>query len=161
MSFFSAFVLIAILVAIHEFGHFIVAKWCGVQCTVFSIGYGARLFGFEWNGTDYRLSALPFGGYVRMAGTDIFGTGEASEADEPLDFEQSFMYKPVWQRILIVAAGPIFNLILPVVVFSALFMSGDPQPAPVVGLVDWGSPAQEAGILPGDRIIKFTASANP
>ncbi|MAA78518.1 MAG: RIP metalloprotease RseP [Deltaproteobacteria bacterium] len=150
MSFLSAFLLIGILVAIHEFGHFIVAKLCGVHCTVFSIGYGKRLVGFEWKGTDYRLSALPFGGYVQMAGTDIFGVNEDEE--EPEDDENGFMKKSVWARIAIVFAGPIFNLILPIVVFTGLYMAGDPQPAPVVGMVDWDSSAQSAGLLPNDEI---------
>ena len=150
MSFLSAFLLIGILVAIHEFGHFIIAKLCGVHCTVFSIGYGKRLVGFEWKGTDYRLSALPFGGYVQMAGTDIFGVNEDEE--EPEDNENGFMKKPVWARIAIVAAGPIFNLILPIVVFTGLYMAGEPQPAPVVGMVDWDSAAQDAGLLPNDEI---------
>ena len=150
MSFLSAFLLIGILVAIHEFGHFIIAKFCGVHCTVFSIGYGKRLIGFEWKGTDYRLSALPFGGYVQMAGTDIFGVNEDEE--EPEDDENGFMKKSVWARIAIVAAGPIFNLILPVVVFTGLYMAGEPQPAPVVGMVDWDSAAHDAGLLPNDEI---------
>lgn len=153
MSFLSAFLLVGILVAIHEFGHFIVAKWCGVHCTVFSIGYGKRLLGFEWNGTDYRLSVLPFGGYVQMAGTDIFGVNEDEE--EPEDDEDGFMKKSVWARIAIVAAGPIFNLILPIVVFTGLYMAGEPQPAAVVGMVDWDSAAQEAGLLPNDKITSL------
>ena len=110
MNILPALALIAILVFIHEFGHFIVAKFCGVHCTVLSIGYGKRLIGFEWRGTDYRISMLPFGGYVLMSGADPFGTQES--LDEDIEPHTAFLNKPVWKRILIVIAGPAFNLIL-------------------------------------------------
>ena len=116
---FAALILIGVLVFIHEFGHFIVAKMLGVHCTIFSIGYGKRLIGIEFGGTDYRISMLPFGGYVRMAGADPFGHGD--EDDHLLENpEDAFMRKAVWKRLLIVAAGPIFNLVLPIVAFTAL-----------------------------------------
>ncbi|MBM76329.1 MAG: hypothetical protein CMK59_13070 [Proteobacteria bacterium] len=154
MNFLSAIVLIALLVFIHEFGHFIVAKMCGVRCSVLSIGYGNRVVGFVWRGTDYRISALPFGGYVRMAGADPFGDGH--EDDGWLeDQNEAFMRKPVWKRLLIVAAGPAFNLMLPIVTITALLMAGEPQPDSVVGSVEWNSPAQEAGLKPGDRIVSI------
>ena len=158
MSFLSAFVLIAILVFIHEFGHFIVAKACGVHCKVLSIGYGKRLIGFEWGGTDYRLSMLPFGGYVLMAGADPFGT---AEADDDIPDELSFMKKPVWKRLLIVAAGPAFNLILPIVCFTALLMGGEKQPGPSIGEVEWGTPAHNAGLIAGDNILQINGVETP
>jgi regulator of sigma E protease len=128
MSILSAVALITILVFIHEFGHFIVAKACGVHVTVFSFGFGKRLIGMEIGGTDYRVSMLPFGGYVKMAGADPFGMGE--EDDDILDDpSRAFLRKPVWQRLLVVAAGPAFNLALPLVVFTILLMAGEPQPA--------------------------------
>ncbi len=146
----AAVALIAILVFIHELGHFLVAKLCGVRVTVFSIGFGRRVFGFVHNGTDYRLSLLPFGGYVQMAGADPFGyQDEGEELDDP---ESSFQRRPIWQRLSVLAAGPIFNLILPVVVFTGLLMAGEPQPAAVVGTVDPGSPAERAGLWSGDEI---------
>ena len=148
----SAVLLIAILVFIHEFGHFIVAKMCGVHCSILSVGFGKRVWGFQHGGTDYRISSIPFGGYVRMSGADPFGDGD--EDDHWLeDQNASFMRKPVWKRLLIVAAGPVFNLLLPIVTITALLMAGEPQPAAVVGSVEWGSAAQEAGVLPGDRIL--------
>ena len=151
MYFLSALLLIAILVFIHEFGHFIVAKMCGVHCSVLSIGYGKRIWGFQYGGTDYRISAIPFGGYVRMSGADPFGDGD--EDDHWLeDQNAAFMRKPVWKRLLIVAAGPAFNLILPIVTITALLMAGEPQPASVIGLVDWDSPASQAGLEPQDKI---------
>lgn len=151
-SILAAVVLIAVLVFVHELGHFLAAKATGVRVTVFSIGFGQRVFGFKRNGTDYRLSALPFGGYVQMAGADPFGY--ADEGDELEDPAQSFQNKPVWQRLVVLAAGPAFNLILPLVVFTVLLVAGQPQLAPVVGSVDVGSPAAAAGIAPGDRVVK-------
>ena len=159
-SILAAVVLIGFLVFIHEFGHFIVAKFCGVHCTVFSIGYGKRLFGFVYRGTDYRISMLPFGGYVRMAGADPFGYGD--EDDEMLQNpNDAFMRKPVWKRLLIVAAGPVFNLVLPIVAFTILLMAGKPQPGPTVGDVVWDSPAAQAGLLPGDEIVEVDGAPTP
>jgi regulator of sigma E protease len=152
MYYLSAVVLIATLVFIHELGHFIVAKLCGVHVRIFSLGFGRRIVGFEMGGTDYRISLLPFGGYVMMAGADPFGYGD--EDDDLLDDpETSFMRRPVWQRLLVMMAGPGFNLALPIVVFTALFMAGEPQPSAVIGDVTLDAPAGEAGMLPGDRIV--------
>ena len=145
----AAIGMIAILVFIHEFGHFIVAKACGVHVKVFSIGFGRPLLGFDFKGTEYRLSMLPFGGYVQMAGADPFGTGE--EDDEWLeDPESAFLRRPVWQRLLVVSAGPAFNLALPLVLFTVLLMAGEPQPANSVGTVDSDGLAAEAGMVPGE-----------
>lgn len=172
MSIFSALALIAILVFIHEFGHFIMAKACGVHCKVLSIGYGKRLIGFEWRGTDYRISMLPFGGYVLMAGADPFGT---AEEDDGFDDKDSFMKKSVWRRLLIVAAGPLFNFILPIVCFTALYVSGERQAGPVVGEVEWGSAAhfavdwtggspagkKKSGLKAGDKILNINGVETP
>ncbi|MFT4979235.1 MAG: regulator of sigma E protease [Myxococcota bacterium] len=151
MNILAAVSLVAILVFIHELGHFIVAKLCGVHVKIFSIGFGRRVAGFVHNGTDYRLSLLPFGGYVLMAGADPFGYGDEDD-DDLDDLSRSFMRRPVWQRLLIIAAGPAINLIFPVVVFTILFMAGEPQPASSIGDVAPSSPAAEAGLQPGDRI---------
>ncbi len=159
MSILPAIALVAILVFVHEFGHFIVAKMCGVHCTVLSIGYGKRLVGFEWKGTDYRLSMLPFGGYVLMSGADPFGTQEV--LDEDVDPTTAFMQKPVWKRILIVLAGPAFNLILPICTFTMLLMSGEMQPAAVIGEVEWGTPAHNAGLVAGDEIEQINGVHTP
>jgi regulator of sigma E protease len=151
LNLFAAIGMIAILVFIHEFGHFIVAKACGVHVKVFSIGFGRSLVGFNFKGTEYRLSMLPFGGYVQMAGADPFGTGE--EDDDWLeDPSTSFLRRPVWQRLLVVSAGPAFNLILPLVLFTVLLMAGEPQPSNVVGTVEREGLAAEAGMMPGDVI---------
>jgi len=149
----AAVAMVAMLVFIHEFGHFIVAKACGVHVPVFSLGFGRRLVGFKLGGTDYRLSMLPFGGYVKMAGAN-FGTMDDDDDDDdaPDDPSKGFAKRPVWQRWLVVAAGPTFNLLLPVVIFTTLLMAGEPQPAAVVGGVEPDSPADTAGVLPGDSI---------
>ena len=160
MTFLAAVSLIAILVFIHEFGHFVVAKACGVHVIVFSIGFGRRIVGFQHGGTDYRLSLLPFGGYVKMAGADPFGYGE--EDDDILDDpSRAFLRRPVWQRLLVVSAGPVFNLILPVVVFTVLLMAGEPQPAAVVGGVVRDSLAAQIDLRAGDRIHALDGAEIP
>ena len=156
MNIFAAVALIAILVFIHESGHFIVAKLCGVHVRIFSLGFGRRVVGFEMGGTDYRISLLPFGGYVMMAGADPFGYGDEDD-DLLTDPESSFMRRPVWQRLLVMSAGPGFNLALPIVVFTVLFMAGEPQPAASIGDVTPDAPAGEAGMLPGDQIVAVGA----
>jgi regulator of sigma E protease len=150
----AAIAMIAILVFIHEFGHFIVAKACGVHVKVFSIGFGRPLFGIDYRGTEYRLSMLPFGGYVQMSGADPFGIG--SEDDDDLeDPSQAFLRKPVWQRLLVVSAGPAFNLALPLVLFTVLLMAGEPQSAPVLGTIERGGIAAGLGLQPGDTVTRI------
>lgn len=147
----AALLLIAALITIHEFGHFIVAKACGVRVKVFSVGIGGRLVGFKWGDTDYRLSMFPFGGYVRMAGADPFMEGGADD-DDPRA-EGAFMAQPAWKRLLIVFAGPAMNLALPFVVFTTLKMAGEPQPRAEVGSVYAEGGAAAAGVLPEDHIV--------
>jgi regulator of sigma E protease len=142
--------LIGLLVVIHEFGHFIVAKWFGVGVPVFSVGMGPRLFGVVYKGTDYRLSLLPVGGYVQMAGADPFGEEDPDAFVEP---ELDFMRKPVWQRLLIMFAGPAFNLILPFILFTFVLMLGEPQRDAVIGTVFGDSAAERAGFKVDDRIV--------
>ncbi len=152
MNIFAAVGMIAILVFVHEFGHFIVAKACGVHVKVFSIGFGRRVVGFDYRGTEYRLSLLPFGGYVQMAGADPFGAGDEDD-DLLADPSQAFLRRPVWQRLLVVSAGPAFNLLLPLVLFTALLMAGEPQPSNELGTVERDGLAAMAGIEAGDRVI--------
>ncbi|MCK6514123.1 RIP metalloprotease RseP [Myxococcota bacterium] len=149
---FAAVAFVATLIIIHEFGHFFFAKVFGVGVQVFSVGFGRRLFGVVYGGTDYRLSLLPFGGYVMMEGADPFQDGGGGDGDP--QSPTSFLNKPVWQRLIIVAAGPIFNLVLPVVVFTGLYMGGEPDVAAVVGEVQLASPGAAAGLQVGDRIVK-------
>jgi regulator of sigma E protease len=150
----AGLVMLGVLVVIHEFGHFIVAKAFGMEVPVFSVGMGPRVLGVRLGGTDYRLSALPVGGYVQLAGADAFG-----EEDADIDPIDSFLKRPVWQRLLVMLAGPVFNLLLPVVVFTAVLMAGEPQVAPYVGMVMPDSAAEAVGFRPGDRIVAVDGAA--
>ncbi|MEM6931683.1 MAG: RIP metalloprotease RseP, partial [Myxococcota bacterium] len=144
-------VMVGVLVIVHEAGHWLVAKLFGVGTPVFSIGFGPRIFGFRLWDTDFRISVLPVGGYVRMAGADPFG--EELMEDEEVAPDEDFMSKPVWQRFLIMLAGPAANLILPFVLFSGVLMLGEPQPDSVIGHVRPGSLAAERGLQEGDRVV--------
>ena len=149
MSTLIAFIIVlGILVFFHELGHFLVARLCGVGVEKFSLGFGPRILGKTVGGTDYRISAIPLGGYVKMV-------GEEPDAEiDPKDIPRSFTHKKVWQRILIVAAGPLFNLFLAVGIYFCFFqIYGDIQVAPVVGKVMENSPAMAAGLQKGDRIL--------
>ena len=150
----AAVALVGILVFIHEFGHFVFAKIFGVRVLVFSLGFGRRLFGFQRGGTDYRVCLLPIGGYVQMQGADPFmdggDLGDPGYANAP----GNFLNKPVWQRLIIVSAGPVFNLLLPVLVFTALYMGGEPHQVSQVGTVHADTPADQAGVETGDRIVE-------
>jgi regulator of sigma E protease len=146
-------VVLTILVFVHELGHFIVARRCGVRVDVFSIGFGPELFG--WNdrhGTRWKISALPLGGYVRM-----FGEHDAGGELPPLSQEDrasSFAAKPLAARAAVVAAGPVANFAFAIVVFTILFATaGEPFTPPVVGGVQENSAAALAGIQPGDRFV--------
>lgn len=145
--------MVGTLVLVHEAGHFTVARLFGVTVKVFSIGVGPRAFGFRWGKTDYRVSWIPIGGYVRWVGADPFSDGGADEDDDWVDHQGSFIHKPAWQRLLIVLAGPATNLILPIGVFTALFIWGEPQMEAKVGYVVPGSVAEAAGVQPGDRLV--------
>jgi regulator of sigma E protease len=147
----GAVIAIVVLVVVHEFGHFLVAKLFRVGVPVFSVGMGPRVFGVRWRGTDYRLSAFPIGGYVRMAGADPFGEEDASGGR--VDPDTDFMRKPVWQRLLIMLAGPGANIVLPVLLFTTLFLLGYPEFPAVFGTVAHDSPAWQAGLREGDRVV--------
>lgn len=143
-----AFVIVlGVLVFFHELGHFLMARLCGVGVEVFSLGFGPRLVGKTVGRTDYRISGIPLGGFVKMV-------GEEPDAEiDPADIPLSFTHKSVFKRILIVAAGPLFNIILAVLIFFFIFlMSGAYVLEPVVGAVNEGTPAKTAGLREGDRI---------
>ncbi|MBN1337461.1 MAG: RIP metalloprotease RseP [Deltaproteobacteria bacterium] len=158
MTILAAILFLGILIFVHEAGHFVVAKAFGVGVDVFSFGFGRRLVGFHWRGTDYRLSLIPFGGYVRLRGADPFDEEEGREAVTLPDGRRvdlvSLQSRPVWQRLAIYAAGPAANVILPYFLFVVLLIGGEPQVASVVGSVNGGSPAALAGILPGDEVVE-------
>ncbi len=145
------------LIFVHELGHFLVAKALGVKVLRFSIGFGPRLFGVRRGETEYRISALPLGGYVKMAGDD------PAEALAPEDRGRGFLEQPPWKRLAIALAGPGMNLIFPGVVLFALLLAqnGEPAAGPFVGVVTPGSPAEVAGLRPGDRIVSVAAPGEP
>lgn len=137
------------IVLVHEAGHYLVAKLFGVRVNVFSIGFGPRLVGFEAGGTEYRLAWIPLGGYVAMAG---------QLPEERSGRDDDFLSKPRWQRILIYLAGPAANVVLAVALIAGVFTQGFEvqalqQVPAVVGMVLEDSPAEAAGLRPGDRIL--------
>lgn len=142
-------IALGILIFVHEIGHFILAKRQGVKVEEFSLGFGPRIIGIKKGDTDYRISALPLGGYVKMLGEDP----EEEKADDP----RSFAKKSVWQRVKIVAFGPIMNLVFSLAVMPLVFFIGRMQPVflhekPVIIDVRAGSPAQKANLEKGDLI---------
>lgn len=139
--------LFFILVFIHELGHFLMAKWVGIRVERFSIGMGPALFSKKWGDTEYRVAALPLGGYVKMAGDDP--TKEYSEEEKRVGF---LTQKP-GAKLLVVFGGPAFNLILPIFVFGIMMMFGIPRISSFVGMVEDESPAAKAGLMSGDRIL--------
>lgn len=156
-----SFVLIlGLLIFVHELGHFLVAKRAGVGVLKFSLGFGRRLFGFKKGETEYLVSAIPLGGYVKMVGEDprevvVDQTGQAFDgAGQPLDVERSFAHKSVWARIAIVLAGPGANFLLALLLFWGVFaFVGRPAFPPVAGKPEAGSPAAVADLRAGDRIV--------
>lgn len=151
----AAFIIVlGILVFVHEFGHYAVAKLFRVRVEVFSLGFGKRLLGFRRGDTDYRISLLPIGGYVKMSGENPMEerTGDAGE----------FMSHPRWQRFLIAIAGPAMNILLAVGILTAVYMVHyEPPPPADIGWIQPGSPAAKAGIQAGDRILKIQNIDNP
>ncbi len=151
-------IVLGVMVFVHETGHFLAAKAFGVRVLTFSLGFGKRLFGFVHGGTDYRVSILPLGGYVKMAGDDPTAvlTGDPGE----------FLARPRWQRFVIILMGPMMNFVLAVAVMSGLYMFHFQKPAyedqpVVIGAVDPGSAAAEAGLQPGDRVVQFDGIKDP
>ena len=138
--------LLGALIFFHEFGHFIVARACGIRVLEFSIGFGPQVAAFEHSGTVYRIGILPLGGFVRMLKAD------PSEEVPPEDEADSFNNKELWKRTLVVLAGPVFNLILPFILFFCLALSDGMVAPAIVGTTTPDGVAQKAGILPGDVI---------
>ena len=151
-------IVLGVMILIHEFGHFMAAKYFGVRVLTFSLGFGPRLFGIRRGDTDYRVSALPLGGYVKMAGDD--------PSQERVGDPAEFLSKPRWQRLIIVIMGPTMNVILAVASLTGLYryhfekQAYRDEPARI-GAVKPNSPAEQAGVKPGDLIVRLGELQNP
>jgi regulator of sigma E protease len=152
------------LVFIHELGHYLVARWFGVGAETFSIGFGREIGGWtDKRGTRWKVGWLPLGGYVKFIGDEHAASapGDLSNLSAE-DRERSFHHRPVWQRFLIVLAGPVSNFLLAILIFAVFFATfGAPRSPPVVGEVQPGSAAAVAQIQPGDRIISIGGRDTP
>ena len=149
-------------VVLHEFGHFIVAKLFKIRVETFSVGFGPRLFGRRWGHTDYRISAIPLGGYVKLGGDESNAPLEgASSPDIPP--EEMFNLRPRWQRILVALAGPVMNILTALAIpFVGAMMYGVPAtPQPVVYYIQRDGAAEKAGFQQGDRIVSFNGAESP
>lgn len=150
--------VLGIIIFVHEMGHFLVARWCGVAVDAFSLGFGPELFGrYDRFGTRWKVSAIPLGGYVKFSGDENAASVPDRSHIAAMSHEErasSFFLKPLWQRAAIVAAGPIANFILAIAIFAVYFaVSGRPMADAVVSAVEPESPAAIAGFEPGDVIL--------
>jgi regulator of sigma E protease len=152
----AAFVVaLGVIIFVHEAGHLVVAKLFDTKVLAFSLGFGRRLFGFRRGETEYRVSLLPLGGYVKLGGEDV---------SEVTTDPREFLNKPRWQRFLIYLAGPVMNVILAIVLIAIVFMVGIEIPdlqeiPPVVGFVEAGSSGAAAGLAPGDTVLSANGKA--
>jgi regulator of sigma E protease len=158
ISVIAVVVVLGFMILIHEFGHYAVAKWMGVRVEVFSIGFGKRLFGFTRGETDYRVAAIPLGGYVKMSGENPM--------DERTNDPREFLNHPRWHRFLIAIAGPTMNILLAVVLLTVVYMVHYEYPVyldkpAVIEGVRKDSPAAQVGIQPGDRIVEIGGIHDP
>jgi len=152
----SFLVVFGVLVFIHEFGHFFTAKLVGIRVETFSFGYGKRLFGIRRKGTDYRISLIPMGGYVKFLGEGEFSS-EGGTGALPADH---FLAKTRWERFLVMAMGSVMNILLAILIFAVINMVGVTVPAyqdeaPVIGYIEPGSPADGAGFRLEDEILRM------
>src|SRR5215213_3491060 len=152
---FLAFVFIlGSAVILHEFGHFIVAKMLGIRVETFSVGFGKRLWGRRWGTTDYRLSLIPLGGYVKLGGDDS-NSGLEEGAGEEIPAKERFDLRPRWHKFLVGVAGPVMNVLtaLAIPFIGALTVGVPAAPSPVVSQVEQAGAAEAAGLKAGDRIV--------
>ena len=157
-SFIAVVAVLGFMILIHEFGHYAVAKWLGVRVEQFAIGFGKRLVGFRKGETDYRINAIPLGGYVKMSGENPM--------DERTDDPREFLNHSRWHRFLIAIAGPTMNILLAIVLLTTVYMMHYEYPAvydepTVIGWVFKDTAASKAGLQAGDRITQIDGEANP
>lgn len=161
MSFVAFIVILCAMIVIHEFGHFIVAKMLGIAVETFSVGFGPRLLGFKLGETDYRLSAIPLGGYVKFRGENLEMLQGQSEGSI-----EEFLSHPKWKRFLVAIAGPVFNIATAIMIPAIGIMIGfrdsaDQVQKPIIGRVAPASAAALSGLQPGDRILAYHGRQNP
>jgi len=154
----GVFLVLGLMILVHELGHFLAARIFGVRVDVFSFGIGPRLFGYRRGPTDYRVSLLPLGGYVRLAGSD--------PSEERSGAPEEYLSRPRWRRAIIASAGPVMNVMAAIVLMTGVFHAGFPRPAFLdqparIGAVDKDSPAAKAAIQPGDLIVRLENWQNP
>ena len=154
---FWVLILLGVMILIHELGHFWAALSVGIKVETFSLGFGPRLFGFRRGETDFRVSAIPFGGYVRMLGEQ--------PGEETVNDPRSFQAKARWQRAIVVIAGPLMNILLAIAIVTGVYMYAFPKETsstnPVISDITPGSPAAQAGLRPGDKIVQLGNEKNP
>ncbi|MFC3533166.1 RIP metalloprotease RseP [Vogesella facilis] len=152
MTILAFLLVIGVLVTFHEFGHFLAARACGVKVLTFSIGFGRKLFSWQRGDTEWRIALVPLGGFVRML--------DSREGEVPeLDRERAFDARPVWQRMIVVVAGPLANLLLAVLLFSWTMSGSQSTLQPLVGTVVAQTAAAAAGLQPGDRVLAVNGRA--
>jgi regulator of sigma E protease len=157
MTIIAGILMLGVLVFVHELGHFWIAKLCGVKVLKFSLGFGPKLLSRQWGETEYLVCAIPLGGYVQMLGEGGGEQGEEAELTAE-EIQRSFAHKPISQRLAIVSAGPIMNLLLPLVVLPISFMIGVQIPTyveqqPCIGYVVPATAAADSGFVAGDCIL--------
>lgn len=154
----TVILVLGIMILVHEFGHYAAAKLLGVRVEVFSIGFGKRLIGFRRGDTDYRIAAIPLGGYVKMSGENPMDKRSGDKAE--------FMSHPRWHRFIIAIAGPAMNIVFAIALLTGVFMVRYERPAyldgpAVIGSVEKGGPAEQAGLQSGDVIVRAADKQNP
>ncbi|MBA3335046.1 MAG: RIP metalloprotease RseP [Acidobacteria bacterium] len=157
--------VLGIAINIHEFGHFAVAKLLGMRVEAYSFfGLGPRIWGKKIGHTDYRISAIPLGAYVKLYGDEATGALEGGESEgEVVPESELYELRPRWQKFLVMIGGPFMNILLALAIpfFGALMMGLPSMPAPVVGVIKTGGAAEQASIKLGDRIVQFDGVENP
>jgi regulator of sigma E protease len=149
MEFLIALLVLSVLIFVHELGHFIAAKFFGVQVDVFSIGFGKKLYSRRFGQTEWQIATIPLGGYVKMKGQDDANpTATSKEGD-------AYSTKAPWQRIMILLAGPMANFLMAFVLYLAIAQIGIPKALPVIGVVAEETPALRVGLRAGDQIISI------